>query len=118
MSGLPRSPATVEKRIRVSVVRAGLEDGRLGELADVGGDLEVAECAASLGVGLALGNPLPVEVRHLLNQVVVLQQDGPVRPDRQRVLVAGYRDSRIRRRRTHVMARHDRPLTRVSAPRL
>ena len=52
--------------------RAGLEDRRLGELAHVRRDLEVTERAPSLGVGLPLGDALPVEIRHLLNQVVVL----------------------------------------------
>lgn len=37
----------------------------------------------------ALGHPLPVELRHLLDQVVVLQQDGSLGARGQRELVAG-----------------------------
>jgi hypothetical protein len=94
VSGLPRSPATVENRISVSVrvagvrARGGLEDGGLGVRADVVRHLEVAERAAALGVGLALGDALAVEVGHLLDEVVVLQQDGAVGADGQRVFVA------------------------------
>ena len=77
--------------------RAGLEDGGLGVLADVLGDLEAAEGAAALGVGLALGDPLPVELRHLLDEVVVLQQDRAVGADGERVLVAGDADAGIGR---------------------
>ena len=68
--------------------RARLEHRRLGVGAHVTRHLEVAERAAALGVGLALRDPLPVEVRHLLDEVVVLQQDRAVGPDGERVLVA------------------------------
>jgi hypothetical protein len=34
--------------------------------------------AAALGVNHALGDPFAVELRHLLDQVMVLQQDGTV----------------------------------------
>ena len=67
---------------------ARLEDRGFGELADVLGDLEVAEGAAALGVGLPLRDALPVEVGHLLDQVVVLQQDRAVGSDGQRMLDA------------------------------
>ncbi len=67
----------------VSVLVPRLEYGGLGVGADVLGDLEVAEGAAALGVGLALRDALPVEVRHLLDQVVVLQQDRAVGADGQ-----------------------------------
>ena len=64
----------------------------------------MAEGAAALGVGLAFRDAFPVEVRHLLNQVVVLEQDRAVGPDRERVFVAGNRDSGVRCRRPHVVA--------------
>ena len=70
----------------------GREDGRLGVRADVAGDLEDAEGSAALGMGLALGDALAVEVRHLLNQVEVLEQDGAVGADGEGMLLAGDRD--------------------------
>jgi hypothetical protein len=45
--------------------------------------LEVAKCAAALGMWLPLRNTLTVEVGHLLDQVVVLQQNRPVGTDRE-----------------------------------
>jgi hypothetical protein len=59
----------------------------------------VAERAAALGVRLALRDALPVEVGHLLDQIVILQQNRAVGSDRQRVLVTGYRDAGISGRR-------------------
>jgi hypothetical protein len=46
-------------------------------------------------MGLAVWNHLPVEVGHLLHQVMVLHQDRSVRPDGKRKLVAGHGISRI-----------------------
>jgi len=82
VSGLPRSPATVEKRSSVSVLVPGWNTAAFVKLADVVGHLEVAEGAATLRVGLALRDSLPVEVRHLLEEVVILQQDRAVGPPR------------------------------------
>ena len=62
---------------------AGLQEPGLGVGADVLGDLELAEGSAAFGVGLAFRNALPVEVGHLLDQVVVLQQDGSIGSDGQ-----------------------------------
>ena len=76
---------------------AGLEHGRLGELADVVRHLEPAERAAALGVRLPLRDPLPVELGHLLDQVAVLQQDRATGADGQRVLVALDRDACVGR---------------------
>ena len=76
-------------------LRARLEHGRLGVGADVLGHLEVSEGPGTLRVGLALRNPLPVEVGHLLDQVVVLQQDGAIGPHGERELVAGDGDAGI-----------------------
>ena len=70
---------------------AGLEDRGLGVLADVVGHLEMTERAAALGVGLPLRNALPVEVGHLLDQVVVLQQNRAVGADGERMFDAGDR---------------------------
>ncbi len=93
MSGLPRSPATVENLASIRVRGARLEHRGLGVGADVAGDLEPAERAAALGVRLPLLDPLPVEVGHLLDQVAVLQQDRPARADGQRIRVALDRDA-------------------------
>lgn len=46
-------------------------------------------------MGLAVWNHLPVEVGHLLDQVVILQEYGPIGTHRERVLVAGYRNPGI-----------------------
>ena len=52
-------------------------------------DFEEAVGAAALGVHDALGDTLAVEVLHLLDDVVVVQDGGAARTDGQRVLVAG-----------------------------
>jgi hypothetical protein len=57
-----------------------------------------AERATALGARLALSDALPVEGGHLLDQVEVLEQDGAVRTDGERVLLAGDGDACIRRR--------------------
>jgi hypothetical protein len=67
---------------------AALEQLRLCVLADVLGDLEEAMRARALGVHDALGDALAVEVLHLLDDVVVVQDGGTARPDGQRELVA------------------------------
>ena len=64
-------------------------------LADVLGHLEEPVRAAALGVDDPLGHPLAVELRHLLDQVVVLEQDRPVGADGQRMLVARRRDAGV-----------------------
>src|SRR5690606_29609095 len=57
--------------------------------------LEVTEGPATLRVRLALRNPLPIKVSHLLNEIVVLQQDGTIWPNGERMLVAGDGDPGI-----------------------
>src|SRR5690242_1995723 len=47
---------------------------------------------------LALGDALAVEVRHLLDQVLVLEQDRPVGSDGEGELVAGNRGAGVRGR--------------------
>jgi hypothetical protein len=74
----------VEKR-----ASAGLEEGGAGVRAHVVGDAEGAERAAALGVHDALRDALAVELRELLDKVVVVEGDGAVGADGQRVLVAG-----------------------------
>ena len=71
---------------------AGLEEGCLGVGADVLGDLEMAEGSGPLGMGLAVGDHLAVEIGHLFGEIVILEQDGAVGAHRQRIFVAGYRD--------------------------
>jgi hypothetical protein len=51
-----------------------------GVLGDIRRYLKVAEGPGTLGVRLAFRNPLPVEVGHLLDEIVVLQQVGPSGP--------------------------------------
>jgi hypothetical protein len=62
-------------------------------------DPEPPEGARSLGVGLAIGHVFATELRQLLDEVMVVQQDRSVRPGGQRVLVALDRDAGIGRRR-------------------
>ncbi len=50
---------------------------------------------AALGVHDPLWDALAVELRHLLEQVMVLQQDRPVAASGQRVLVTLNRDTRV-----------------------
>ncbi len=83
-----------------------LEQRRLGVPADVAGGLEVAERAAALGVRLPLRDPLPVEVGHLLDQIVVLEQDGTVRAYRQRMFIALDRGSGIGGGRVNLVMGH------------
>jgi hypothetical protein len=60
------------------------------------------------GVRLALRHALAVELRHLLDEIVILQENRPVRADGERVLVALDRDTGIRRRRIGLRLRHCR----------
>ena len=92
-----------QRRVRPGAL---LEDRGLGVHADVLGHSEVAECTAPLGMRLPLGNPLPVEVRHLLDEIVILQQDRTVGTNGQRVLVARYGDSRVGCRRLAILFLH------------
>src|SRR5207302_10628152 len=66
----------------------GIQEGGFGPLADGLGDLEVAEGAAALGVHDALGHALAIERLHLLDHVVILEQDWTVRAYGERVVVA------------------------------
>lgn len=53
------------------------EEVSAGEVGDVVGDLEEALGAGSPGVDDPLGDPLPVELRDLLDQMVILQKNRP-----------------------------------------
>ena len=57
------------------------EDVGLAVLGDVVGHLEVAKGARALGVHHALGDALPVEVRHLVDELGVLQEEGAAGAD-------------------------------------
>ncbi len=85
-----------------------LKHCRLGERADIIGHLEAAERTRALGVRLALGHAFAIELRQLLDEVVVMQQNRSVRPDAQRMLVALYRDTGVRRRRNGLDVSHCR----------
>src|SRR5258708_23269864 len=68
----------------------------------------MAECAAPLGMRLTFGSPLPVEVRHLLDEIVILQQDRAVGADGERVLIAGDWNAGVGCRGLAAVVRHDR----------
>jgi hypothetical protein len=59
------------------------------------GHLKSTKAARALGVRLSLGHPLTVELRHLLDQVVIVEQDRSIRADSEQVLVALDRDAGI-----------------------
>jgi hypothetical protein len=67
---------------------AGLKHRRRREGADVVRHLEPPEGARALRVRLAFGHAFAVELGQLVDEVVVMQQDRPVRADRQRMLIA------------------------------
>ena len=71
------------------------EQVRLGVLADVLGRFEHAVGPAALGVHHPLGHALPVELGHLLDQVVVLEEERAVRPDGLGEFVARRRDAGV-----------------------
>jgi len=85
---------------------ARLEYRGLGIGTDIVGHLEPTEGAAALGVRLALRNSFAVELRHLLDEVVILQKDRAVRTDGERVLITRDRDTGIGRRRLGLLAGH------------
>ena len=86
--------------------RPGLQECGLGVGADICGHFEMAEGATALGMRLALRDPLAVEVRHLLDQIVILQQDGAVGTDGQGMLVAVDRYPGVRGGRFGLCIRH------------
>ena len=88
----------------MSVVVPGWNTAALVNAADVLGDLKVAEGTTSLGMRLALWDPLAVEVRHLLYQVVILQQDRTVWSYGECVFVAGYGNPGVVRRGLRAVA--------------
>ena len=100
---LTRHGGEPDQRVRTG---AGLEHRGPGVGADVLRHLEVPERAAALGVRLTLGDPLAVEVRHLLDQVVVLEQDRAVGAHGERMLVALNRRAGIGCRRLDVCFCH------------
>src|SRR5690625_3244220 len=67
---------------------AWLEQRRLRVGADVRGRLEHTEGATALGVGTSFRDVLAVEMRHLLDEVDIVQQQWTVGADGQRVPVA------------------------------
>src|SRR5690606_22568106 len=90
-----------------------LEHRRTGVAAHITGDLEVAEGARPLGVWLPLRDALAVEVGHLLDQIVVVQQDRPRRTDGERVRVAGHRRAGVGGRGPRLGHDASLPLTRA-----
>ena len=116
---LDREPARIPGRVGAAQfardrgepdqqVRGGTlsEQAGLGELADVLGRLEHPVAAAALGVDDSLGHPFPVELGHLLDQVVILQQQRAVGTDRLRELITRRRRARIRGRQIPAFGHH------------
>src|SRR5262249_11508387 len=66
-----------------------VEEGGLGPRGDISGHFEGAEGTAALDVIHAIGDALAHEVGQFLEQVGVLQQIGPGRAKRERVLITG-----------------------------
>ncbi len=69
----------------------GGQERRLGPVRDVAGDAEDAVGAGALGMDDALGDALAVEMRELLDEMEILQQDRSARPGGQAVLIVGDR---------------------------
>ena len=67
---------TGELRVRLPTS----DKSRAGEPGDVLGDLEEPVSAAALGMDDPLGHPLPVEMLHLLNDIVVVPAVVPLGP--------------------------------------
>src|SRR6185437_11797546 len=74
------------------------------------GNLEKAVSAAALGVNHAFRNPFAVELRHLLDQVMVLQQDRTVGAGGKGMFVARSRNACIGGRYRRCLICHDQPL--------
>jgi hypothetical protein len=74
---------------------AGLERVGLGVGADVVGDIETPESAPAFSVWLPLDDPFPIELGHVLDEVVIVQQDRPVRSHGEGMVVAWHRYSGI-----------------------
>jgi hypothetical protein len=68
-----------------------VEDFRGGIAGDVAGHGKDAVSARTLGVNHAFGNPLAVEVRHLFEQLVILDEHRSAGARRQGVLVVANR---------------------------
>src|SRR5271154_6656916 len=58
----------------------GLGHGRLSVTTHVTGHDKLSERAPAFRRRLTLGNSFPIEVRHLFNQVMVVQQNRTIRP--------------------------------------
>jgi hypothetical protein len=58
-----------------------LEDGSAGIPADILSDLEMTENAAALRMRLTLRDTFAIEVGHLLDQIVIVQNDWAIRTD-------------------------------------
>src|SRR5690606_13147606 len=82
----------------------GLEQCGLRISRYVRGGFEHAEGPRALRMRLALGHLLAVEMRHLLEEMHVVQHDRPVGADGERVAVAGRRGSGAHRRAGRVLA--------------
>jgi hypothetical protein len=83
-------------------------------LGDILGDLEEAVRAVPAGVHHALRDSLAVELRHLLHEIVVLQQKRAVRAGGERMLVARRRDPRVGRGVWRMFAHSFAPWTLVA----
>lgn len=69
--------------------RTRLEHRRLGVGTNIVGHLEMPERSGTLGVRLPLGDTFAIEVGHLLDEVMVMQQNWAIGSNGQRVFVTG-----------------------------
>src|SRR5580700_8902626 len=107
---LDRKAARIAQRVGGALfTRDGREaDENLGTLSDwrekfcprplrhVGQHFEVAVSTRAFGMHDALGNPLAIKMRELLDQVMVLHQNRSSRTRGPRVLIVGDRGSAVR----------------------
>jgi len=70
------------------------EDLRFGIPGDVLGDFEGPVCPGAFGMNHPLGDSLPVEMGVLLEQLPILDQEGPARTCGQGVLIIRYGNPR------------------------
>src|ERR1700678_4611404 len=61
---------------------ARLEDGGPRIAAHVLSDLKMPEGTAALGMRLTFRDAFAIEVRHLLDQIMIVEHDGTIRTDR------------------------------------
>src|SRR5699024_8198377 len=72
-----------------------LEHRCFGIITDVLGHFKMAKGTGSFGMWLAFGNPLAVNIGHLFDQVMILQENRAIGAYRQRVFITWHANARI-----------------------